>query len=158
MLFGGLCVILVFVFWNYIFSGQFKRIGEIGNEIKIEKLNLSAALDRERQLMAIQTKTMGEVTKKDQEQNAIEVINYITENTSRLGLNLISLKPDYHVVQVREANTMRFDLIIEGTYNDLYRFMEVLENSPNLLVPELFNLSYKSGSIVTAAIGFLSYY
>jgi len=53
---------------------------------------------------------------------------------------------------------MRFDLIIDGTYNDIYRFMEVLEKSPNLLVTELFNLSHKSGSIVTASIGFLSYY
>lgn len=158
MLFAGLCVVAVFFAWNYVFSGQFKQIGEAKNEIKIEKLNLAAALDKERQLMAIQSKTMGKIAKKDQEQNAIEVINYITENTSRIGLGLISIKPDYQAVQVKEANAMRFDLILEGNYNDIYRFMEVLEKSPNLLVVELFNLSHKSGSIVTASIGFSSYY
>lgn len=158
LLFVVIAAVVLYVFQVYLLAPQFSKITALKGDIKIAKLQIQVLEEKEKQLKKIQARAPQQIRRKTKEENAITVINYVTDTISTLGLNLLSLKPNYEETALKQANVMRFDLIIEGNYNQLYKFVRALEDSPDLLTIDLFKQSRKSASIITTSIAVLSYY
>lgn len=158
LLFAAACIVVIYLFHQYLYTAQFGRINSLKNEIRAAKLNLQAMQAKERQLKSIQARSPRKIRRKTKEEIAIASISYIADNVTTIGLNLVSLKPDYTAAPVKQANVMRFDLIVEGSYNQIYKFTKALEESQDPLAIDLFKIEHKSGTIVTAAVSFSVYY
>ncbi|NQU16834.1 MAG: hypothetical protein HQ564_02110 [Candidatus Saganbacteria bacterium] len=158
LLLGALCIAAAYILQQYVFTAQFKAIGVLKDEIKTVELSLLTARAKEKQLKSVQAKAPEKIRRKTKEELALDVISYLADNIAYLDLNLVSLKPHYSTTTVKQASLMKFDLIVEGSYNQVYKFMSAIEQSPNLLVVDSFKLGRKKNNTITSSVAISAYY
>lgn len=157
--FGILAVLAVYVFYQYLYSPQLKTLSTLRKDIKNQELSLKQAKEKLRILQGVvNVQSPEKIIAKSKDANALEVITFLADNITDLKLNLISLKPFYETPALQQAKKMTFDIILEGTYNQLYKFVNAIEMAPNLLVIDAFKLARKDSQEIKASISFSSYY
>ncbi len=159
LVFGVLAVLATYVFYQYLYSPQLNTLGKLRREIKKQEMDLKLAQEKLRVLQGIvKIKSPEKIVAKSKDENALEVITFLADNITDLKINLISLKPFYDTPALQQAKKMTFDIIVEGTYNQLYKFVNAIEMAPSLLVIDTFKLVRKDDREIKASISFSSYY
>lgn len=154
-----LCLSLLYIFIQNVTIPNFNKINGLKNEIEGKKLEYQAASAKLKALQGIEGAAISRNRIiKDQDELAIEVISYLSENISSLGLDLVSMKPEYQERIVKQAKAMFFDLIVEGSYNGIYKLLKALEKSPNLITIDSFRMTRKNSKTITSSIKVVAYY
>lgn len=156
----SLCILALYFFTQKVSVANYEKINSLKNEIEGQKIQYQAAYSKLRALQGAEGSASVNMERiiKNQDELAIEVISYLSENISNLGLDLVSMKPEYTERTVKQAKAMNFDLIIEGSYNGIYNLLKALEKSPNLLTVDSFKMTRKNGNTVTSSIKVAAYY
>ena len=132
---------IFYVFYQFLLTPQWTEIEKLKTEAKKLKLDLTVTESKVKILEAAE-KTFAR--RKSQEkkpvievkEKALEVLRSIAQTTTSSKLKLLSIKPI-----LGKSDTLKFQLVCSGSYQQLYDFLDMMHNQKILVLIDSLNVT-----------------
>ncbi|MBN2057503.1 MAG: hypothetical protein JW782_01730 [Candidatus Saganbacteria bacterium] len=133
---------MFYVFYQFLLVPKLEETDKLKTEAKKLRLELKVAEQKIKILEQVE-KRLGTVEQRqpkreavEVEEEALKVLRALAQTTSSSKLKLLSIKPI-----IGKGNTLRFELLCTGTYQQLYSFLEILHGLDILMLIDSLNVT-----------------
>jgi len=132
---------IFYVFYQFLLTPQWTEIAKLKTEAKNLKLDLSVTESKVKILEAAeksfaQRKSQERKPVVEVKEKALEVLRSIAQTTTKSKLKLLSVKPI-----LGRADSLKFELVCNGSYQQLYDFLDIMHNQKILVLIDSLNIT-----------------
>ncbi|MBU0573909.1 MAG: type II secretion system protein M [Candidatus Margulisbacteria bacterium] len=158
LIFMTVVMVVLYAFYQFFLSGIFDDISVSSGKLNNLRTELSLTQSKAKILERLELSPLKKLRSlKGREEQTMEALRYISGIISRLGLNLNSVQPSASESVVGSAKAVTILLNMNGSYDQIYRFIKELEQLPILIIAESINLT-RTDSGIAIAISLFVYY
>ena len=159
LLFVTVLIAVFFVFYYFLYIPKSHEVSSLRQELSGKLLELQTDEQKVKLLESLEIAPVEKLrSHKTKEEQTLEALKYVSQAISRLNLDLISIRPRTEVVDVGAAKAIFFDINFIGYYNDIYRFMQTLENLPILILVDSMEMKKADKAQVNVTMVLSVYY
>jgi Tfp pilus assembly protein PilO len=159
LLFATILVVVLYILYQFLYLPKSLELASLNQKLDIEKQQLRMNEEKAKILENLEMAPLEKLrAQKSKEEQTIEALKYISSAVSKLNIDLTSIRPRLSEVTVGSAKSIFFDLNFVGKYNDIYRFMQVLENLPILILVDSMDMSNSGVGLVRVIMVLSVYY
>lgn len=131
-------LLIFYLFFRFVLLVEWNEIDKLKVKLNKSRIDLQLAESKIKVFEVFEAKTgvRAVAPPASKEQRSLEVLQALSEATSKSHLNLISIRPD---LSLREG--MRFELAATGSYANLYEFLGILRELKILISIDELNVS-----------------
>ena len=137
---------IFYIFYQFLLTPKIAEIEKFGNQVRQLRLNLEVAENKIKILEAIEKNVKFRPKETKQkivvEEKALEVLRALSQTTTRSKLKLLSIRP-----MITKGATLKFDLRCQGTYQQLYDFLEILHGLDILILIDSLDVTGSRGEV-----------
>jgi hypothetical protein len=159
LLFFAIVMAGVYSLYTYAYLPMYEDIISQQKNLVQKRMELRIIKEKIKLMQDSRISAVGKLRIRGKEEQVVEAIHYLSQEISRLKLDLKNIIPRSGEIGALAAKAAIIDLKLVGDYNSIYRFLYAIERLPIFVSPgSLVLVRLPNSTKVSAALSLRVYY